>query len=72
VRDRRELVLPSTVRRLDASYEGPLALLSSEGERGFRATVVPLDEESAPIVTDECRRALGVKGGDRVNVTPLP
>ncbi|MBW2231543.1 MAG: arginine N-succinyltransferase [Deltaproteobacteria bacterium] len=72
VRDRRELVLPSTVRRRDASYEGPLALLSSEGERGFRATVVPLDEESAPIVTDECRRALGVKGGDRVNVTPLP
>ena len=72
VRDRRELVLPSTVRQRDASYEGPLALVSTEGERGFRATVVPLDEESAPIVTDECRRALGVKGGDRVNVTPLP
>jgi arginine N-succinyltransferase len=72
VAERRELVLPSSIRSVDASYEGPHALLSSEGRIGFRATVVNLDEERAPIVTKECRRQLGVKGGDRVTITPLP
>ena len=51
---------------------GPLALLSAEGRYGFRSTVVPLDDEDAPIVSKACREALGVSGGDRVNVTPLP
>ncbi len=72
VAERRELVLPSSIRRREARYEGPLALLSGEGGVGFRATVVPLDEEGAPIVSEECRTALGVKGGDRVSITPLP
>jgi arginine N-succinyltransferase len=72
VAERRQLVLPSSIRPFDPAYEGPLALLSSEGAAGFRATVVPLDQDDAPIVTEECRAALGVKGGDRVTVTPLP
>jgi len=72
VRERRELVLPGTVREMDASYEGPLALVSTETDLGFRATVVPLDEDLAPIVSEDCRDALGVRGGDRVCVTPLP
>jgi arginine N-succinyltransferase len=72
VRDRRELVLPTTARAHDTSYEGPLALVATEGASGFRATVVPLDEDAAPIVSQASRRALGVKGGDRVSVTPLP
>jgi arginine N-succinyltransferase len=72
VRERRELVLPTTVRTVDSSYEGPLALVSSETALGFRATVVPLDHEGAPLVGEECREALGLRGGDRVCVTPLP
>jgi arginine N-succinyltransferase len=72
VAERRELVLPGTSRSLDTSYEGPLALLSCEAGPGFRATVIPLDADDAPIVSGECREALGVKGGDRVLVTPLP
>ena len=72
VAERRELVLPGTVRRRTAGDEAPLALLSSEGAAGFRATVVPLDEEGAPIVSQECREALAVTAGDRVSVTPLP
>ncbi len=72
VAERRELVLPGTVRPARASDEGPLALVSAEGALGFRASVVPLDEEQAPLVSEAARAALGVKGGDRVTVTPLP
>ncbi len=46
---------------------------SSRGRRlGFRATVVPLDADGAPLVSADVRDALGVKSGDRVSVTPLP
>jgi len=70
VRLRRELVLPGAATAREPS--GALALLSTEGASGFRATVVPLDEDEAPIVSEACRDALGVSGGDRVSVTPLP
>ncbi|HYB12030.1 MAG TPA: arginine N-succinyltransferase [Myxococcota bacterium] len=72
VRDRRELVLPCLPEAGGAEMEGPLALLSAEAALGFRATVVPLSPDGAPVVSAECREALGVKGGDRVAVTPLP
>ena len=55
-----------------SSDDGTLAMLSAEGRHGFRATVVPLDAESAPIVSAESREALGLLAGDRVSVTPLP
>jgi hypothetical protein len=47
-------------------------LLAAQGVHGFRATVVPVDDEGAPLVSEQCRKALGVDGGDRVHVTPLP
>ena len=72
VRERRQLVLPGEVYEPAAPSRGPLALLSAEGPRGFRATVVPLDDEDAPLVSKQCREALGVGAGDRVHVTPLP
>ena len=72
VRERRRLVLPGLPFENIAPVEGELALLSSDGSRGFRATVVPLDEQGAPFVTKECREALGVDAGDQVLVTPLP
>jgi arginine N-succinyltransferase len=73
VRERRELVLPGVPRpRRRASGTTTLALLSTEGSLGFRATVVPLGPEEEPIVSAECREALGVSSGDRVSVTPLP
>jgi arginine N-succinyltransferase len=72
VRERRRFVLPGTSRELVEGQGGPLALLSAESERGFRGTVVPLDDEGAPFASDPCRDALGVKAGDRVTVTPLP
>jgi arginine N-succinyltransferase len=72
VRERRSLVLPGLVAEPVAPIEGPLALLSAEARKGFRATVVPLDERGAPFVSKECREALGVASGDRVHVTPLP
>jgi len=72
VRDRRSLVLPGLTGTPVAPLGGPLALLSAEGREGFRATVVPLDASGAPFVSKECREALGVRGGDRVHVTPLP
>ncbi|MEE8581035.1 MAG: arginine N-succinyltransferase [Myxococcota bacterium] len=72
VRERRELVLPGEGGDVDEGQGGPLALLSAEGAPGFRATVVPLDEDDAPLVSKRCREALGVAAGDRVNVTPLP
>jgi arginine N-succinyltransferase len=72
VRERRSLVLPGEpVETLEAA-EGTLALLSAEGRRGFRATVVPLDAGGAPLVSRACRDALGVDAGDAVLVTPLP
>jgi len=72
VAERRELVLPGTPMPGTCDEHGPLALLSAEGQKGFRATVVPLDEENAPIVAEPCREALGLKAGDRVSITPLP
>jgi arginine N-succinyltransferase len=71
VRERRELVLPGRPRA-EAPEEGPLALLCAEGRLGFRATVVALDAQGAPLVPAPFREALGVGGGDRVSVTPLP
>jgi len=75
VRERRELVLPGTPVHADEIEVGPLALLSAEtsgGMTSFRATVVPLDEDGAPVVSKTCREALGVTAGDRVSITPLP
>ncbi len=72
VRERRQLVLPGLVSERVAAEDAPLALVSAEGEHGFRATVVRLDEDDAPVVSKECREALGVASGDRVSVTPLP
>jgi len=73
VRERRELVLPGQTREAEEENpEGPLALVSAESLRGFRATVVPLDEDGAPLVSKRSREALGVTAGDRVSVTPLP
>jgi arginine N-succinyltransferase len=70
VRERRELVLPGLPGEGEGS--GVLALVSGEGRLGFRATVVPLDGDGAPIVSRSCRDALGLASGDRVSVTPLP
>lgn len=73
VRERRELVLPGAPSaQRDESEGGSLALLSAEAGRGFRATVVPVGPEGEPIVSVECREALGVSSGDRVSITPLP
>ncbi|MBW2391213.1 MAG: arginine N-succinyltransferase [Deltaproteobacteria bacterium] len=72
VRERRELVLPGNCGDDPHETSGPLALLSSETHRGFRATVVPVDESGTPQVTKRCREALGVAAGERVSVTPLP
>jgi arginine N-succinyltransferase len=72
VRERRQLVLPGLAPERVAPAEETLALLSAEGEFGFRATAVPLDEQGAPVVSKQCREALGVASGDRVSVTPLP
>lgn len=72
VRERRELVLPGVPMRRDEPETGVLALLGAEGSRGFRATVVPLDSEGAPVVSEASREALGVTSGDRVGITPLP
>jgi arginine N-succinyltransferase len=65
VRDRRRLVLPGLPFEGIVPAQGTLAL-------GFRATVVPLDCDGAPLVSKECREALGVTAGDEVLVTPLP
>ena len=72
VRERRELVLPGVPAAADRKPEGPLALVSGSGPLGFRAVVVPLDEDGAPRVCAEARDALGLASGDRVSVTPLP
>ncbi len=72
VRERRELVLPALAAAEHGDDEARIALVSAETAIGFRATVVPLDAEGTPLVSHECRTALGVKSGDRVAVTPLP
>jgi arginine N-succinyltransferase len=72
VRERRQLVLPGEVFERDVPEAAPLALLAAQAAHGFRATVAPLDDEGAPLVSQQCREALGVGGGDRVHVTPLP
>jgi len=72
VRERRQLVLPGEIFEPAVEADATLALLAAEGKHGFRATVVPLDRAGAPLVSKECREALGVGGGDRVHVTPLP
>ncbi|HIG70788.1 MAG TPA: arginine N-succinyltransferase [Myxococcales bacterium] len=72
VRERRELVLPSACNEDSHDMMGPLALLSTETGRGFRATVVSIEECGTPVVTKRCREALGVAAGERVTVTPLP
>jgi arginine N-succinyltransferase len=72
VRERRELVLPGKPRPGDFPEAKTLALLSTEARGAFRATVVPLDDDLAPVVSASCREALGVASGDRVSVTPLP
>jgi arginine N-succinyltransferase len=72
VRERRELVLPSLADDEPVEMHEPLALLSADGSFGFRAVVVPLDDDGFPCVAKECREALGVSAGDRVAVTPLP
>ena len=72
VRERRQLVLPGQAPERLPRGRGPLALVAAEGRRGFRATVVPLDDDDAPLVSKDHCEALGVSGGDRVSVTPLP
>ncbi|MCG8589798.1 MAG: arginine N-succinyltransferase [Proteobacteria bacterium] len=71
VRERRELVLPGQSQER-VPVGDTLALLSAETPKGFRATVVPLDAEDAPVVCKNAREALGVEAGDRVSITPLP
>ena len=70
--ERRELVLPGLIPEPVSLETATLALVSAEGQHGFRATVVPLDEDATPWVSKECREALGVSSGDRVSVAPLP
>lgn len=72
VRERRQLVLPGKVYDGPAPENAPLALVFAEATLGFRATVVPLGDDDAPILSEQGRAALGVTGGDRVNVLTLP
>jgi len=72
ISDRRTLVLPGAPASQAEASELPLVLVSAEGRHGFRATVVPQTADGAPIVSQQSRDALGVRGGDRVSVTPLP
>jgi arginine N-succinyltransferase len=72
VRERRELVLPGKASTRPPGAGHTLALLSIETGGAFRATVVPLDEQGAPVVSAECREVMRVTSGDRVSVTPLP
>ena len=72
VRERRQLVLPGQIFECTVPKDAPLVLLAAHGEHGLRATVVPVDGEGAPLVSKQCHQALGVEGGDRIHVTPLP
>ena len=69
---RREFVLPGEPAPQHERPDGPRALISAEGPPGFRATVLPLDEDGAPRVPKLFREALGVTAGDSVTITPLP
>jgi arginine N-succinyltransferase len=72
VRERRELVLPGKPSARECGDGHTLALLSTEVGGSFRAIVVPIGEDGAPVVSAECREVMRVKSGDRVSVTPLP
>ena len=72
VAERRTFVLPGLAREEPAADDSALALVAAEARPGFRATVVSLDREGAPYVSQPCRDALGVGAGDRVAITPLP
>jgi arginine N-succinyltransferase len=72
VRDRRRLVLPGLGQEPEIPAQPRLALVSAEGRKGFRSTVVPLDAVGTPLVSKASREALGVAAGDQVSVTPLP
>ena len=72
VRERRHLVLPGVVQERAIPQQPRLVLLCAESRLGFRATVVPLDEAGAPLVSKASREALGVAAGEQVSVTPLP
>jgi len=72
VHERRQLVLPGLVREAPAIDDTSLVLVSAMGRHGFRATMVPLDAEGTPYVSQLSRDALGVGVGDRVMITPLP
>jgi arginine N-succinyltransferase len=72
VHERRQLVLPGLVREAPAIDDTSLVLVSATGRHGFRATMVPLDAEGTPYVSQLSRDALGVVAGDRVMITPLP
>lgn len=72
VRERRQLVLPGRVFEGVRPDNAPLALMNADARLGFRAIVVPLDADYAPLLSKDGREALGVGPGDRVSVTPLP
>ena len=72
VHERRQLVLPGLVREAPAIDDSALVLVSAIGRYGFRATMVPLDADGTPYVSQLSRDALGVGAGDRVMITPLP
>jgi arginine N-succinyltransferase len=72
VHERRQLVLPGLVREAPAIDDTSLVLVSAIGRHGFSATMVPLDAEGTPFVSQLSRDALGVGAGDRVMITPLP
>jgi arginine N-succinyltransferase len=72
VRERRELVLPGKPSPHEVAESKTLALLSTERGGSFRATVVALGPDGAPVVSAECREMMRVRSGDRVSVTPLP
>jgi hypothetical protein len=65
-------VLPGLVREAPPNDHHALVLVSAMGRDGFRATMVPLDAEGTPYVSQLSRDALGVAAGDRVMITPLP
>jgi arginine N-succinyltransferase len=72
VSERREFVLPGESSEGKSLRHGELALLSAETPKGFRATVVAVEDSGTPVVSGQCREELGLDAGDRVSVTPLP
>ena len=65
---------PLAVGDLDdlVALAGQLDSANLPQDASFRATLVRLGPEGEPIVSVECREALGVSSGDRVSITPLP